>query len=197
MNAMRSGPGPLMFRTPFVELQHSRITNQRFSLDMASPVRKIPKSLMRRLSNAALTDLSLRNHLSLVALGSECGTAFHLGTIVRSMFASFFLFDAGFGDGDASIYTDADLALGELAVTRSIECRFALEPHAIRVTARLLQLYDSQLWAAPLDELIAAHQRSESNFQESPERRLDIPALIQRSSIMRKESHRRGSLSPA
>ncbi|TDG03572.1 hypothetical protein E1N52_33635 [Paraburkholderia guartelaensis] len=163
---------------------------------MALRVRKTPKNLTCRLSNAALIDLSLRNHLSLLALDSDFGTAFHLGTIIRTMFASFFLFDAGFGDGDASVYTDADQILGELAMNRSIDCRFALGPHAFQATARLLKHYDSQLWAAPLGELIAAHQRSECNFQESPERRLDIPALIQQSTRIRQESDRRSYLSP-
>ncbi|WP_154678052.1 hypothetical protein [Paraburkholderia nodosa] len=147
---------------------------------MASRVRKVPQTVTGRLSNATLTDLSLRNHLSLNALSSENGAAFHLGTIVRTMFASFYLFDAGFGDGDLSVYTDADTSLGELATSRSLESSYRLEPHAVQATARLLELYDSQIQTAPLDELISAHARAHGNFQASPEQRLSIPALVQR-----------------
>ncbi|SIT51377.1 conserved hypothetical protein [Paraburkholderia piptadeniae] len=147
---------------------------------MAARVRKIPQTVTGRLSNAALTDLSLRNHLSLNALSSKHGAAFHLGSVVRTMFASFYLFDAGFGDGNLSIYTDADSSLRELATSRNIESSYRLGSHAVQATARLLELYDSQLQTAPLDELIAAHQRAEGNFHASPERRLSIPELVQR-----------------
>ena len=45
---------------------------------------------------------------------------------------------------------------------------YNLEPHAVRATARLLELYDSQLEAAPLDNLIEAHERAQVNFQANP-----------------------------
>ena len=148
---------------------------------MALRVQAISQPVKRRLSDAALVDLSLRNHLSLSALRSEHGSAFHLGTIVRTMFASFYLFDAGFGDGNLSIYIDTDRSLGELAMSRSLESTYSLGPHAFEATVRLLELYDSQLRTASFEELIAAHQRAECNFHASPERRLCIPALVQQS----------------
>ncbi|QCP52529.1 hypothetical protein FAZ95_25530 [Trinickia violacea] len=148
---------------------------------MALRARDIAQPVKSRLSDAVIIDLSLRNHLSLSALRSEHGCAFHLGIIVRTMFASFYLFDAGFGDGNLSIYIDTDRSLGELAMSRSLASSYSLGPHAFETTARLLELYDSQLRTAPFDELIAAHQRAERNFHASAERRLSIPALVQRS----------------
>lgn len=170
------------------------ITNQSSNKGMAPRVRKSPKSSTRKLSSATLTDLSLRNHLSLVALGTDYGVAFHLGTIVRTMFASFYLIDAGFGDGDLSIYTEVDMRLSEIADSCDIGRRYVLGSHAAHATARLLGVYDSQLQVAPLDELILAHQRAERNFQESPERRLSIPALVDRSRSRNRDRKRNFSL---
>jgi hypothetical protein len=135
-----------------------------------------------RVNKAALMELSLRNHLCLFVLGTEHGTAIHLGTIVRTMFDSFFLFDKGFGTGEASIYTDVDRHLGELAMSASADRTWRLSSDAVSAIARLLALFDSQLQIAPVDDIVAAHRRSEANFQAASEQRLSIAALVQRSS---------------
>jgi hypothetical protein len=148
---------------------------------MTLRVRNIPQRGHARLSTAALIDLSLRNHLCFSTLRTEHGAAFHLGTIVRTMFASFFLFDAGYGDGNLLIYSEVDLMLSELATSTKLDAHYSLGAHAVEPTARLLAVYDNQLQTAPLVELVAAHQRAERNFHASPEERLSIPTLIQRS----------------
>jgi hypothetical protein len=164
---------------------------------MALRVRNIPHRTAIRLSTAVLIDLSLRNHLCLSVLQTEHGTAFHLGTIVRTMFASFYLFDAGFGDGDLSTFTEADILLGELAMSRSLESSYRLRSHAVQPTARLLALYDNQLQTAPLVELVSAHQRAERNFHASSDVRLSIPVLIQRFQKRQRDTHGiRCALSP-
>jgi len=96
------------------------------------------------------------------------------------MFASFYLFDAGFGVGHPSIYAEADAWLGELANSRNVESGYRLGPLAVQATARLLELYESQLQTAPIDKLIEAHQQAQDNFQAPLERRSSIPALVQR-----------------
>lgn len=154
--------------------------NHFLRFNLASGDRKNAQMAKAKLSDAAFIDLSLRNHLSLYALRSEHGAAFHLGTIIRAMFASFYLFDAGFGEGKLSIYTDADISLCELATSRSPGARYGLGPQAIQATAQLLELYDTQLRTTPLDELIAAHQCAERNFKASSDARLSIPVLVQR-----------------
>ncbi|MPW20425.1 conserved hypothetical protein [Paraburkholderia piptadeniae] len=157
---------------------------------MALRVRSIPQRGHGTLSTAALIDLSLRNHLCLSTLRTEHGAAFHLGTIVRTMFASFFLFDAGYGDENVLIYSEVDLMLSELATSAKLDAHYSLGAHAEEPTARLLAVYDNQLQTAPLVELVAAHQRAERNFHASPEERLSIPTLIQRSKRRRTEMRR-------
>jgi hypothetical protein len=133
------------------------------------------------LSTTALIDVSLRNHLCLLALRTEYGCGFHMGTIVRTMFASFFLFDAGFGKGEISTFSEVDLHLGEAVTSARKERPWTLQAKAVEPTTKLLKLYDSQLQTAPLTELVKAHQRAEQNFQAAPEVRLSIAALVQRS----------------
>ena len=146
---------------------------------LPTPIRQQAKTT--RVNTAALTELSLRNHLCFVALRTEHGTAFHLGTIVRTMFESFFLFDAGFGKGDVATYTEADLKLGEVILSISPGRPWNLSSDSVSPVARLLSLFDSQLQTAPVNEIVAAHRRAEANFQAPSEQRLSIAALVQRS----------------
>ncbi|WP_061172410.1 hypothetical protein [Caballeronia hypogeia] len=133
------------------------------------------------LSTAALVELSLRNHLCFSALRTEHGTAFHLGTIVRTMFASYFLFDAGFGVGDVSMFTEVDLKLGETVLSARPELPWSLTATAIAPVEALLRLYDSQLQTAPVRDLLIAHRRAEQNLQVPAQEQLSIAALVQRS----------------
>ncbi|WP_213309189.1 hypothetical protein [Paraburkholderia sacchari] len=148
---------------------------------MESHIRTVQNKHAGWPSTAALVDLSLRNHLCFIALRTEHGTAFHLGSIVRTMFASFFLFDAGFGVGDISLFVEVDLKLGEAVLSMRPDQPWSLTARAVEPTTELLRLYDSQLQTAPLSELVAAHQRAELNFKAPHHERLSLAALIQRS----------------
>jgi hypothetical protein len=148
---------------------------------MALPISLRPQAKTTRVNTAAILELSLRNHLCLFALQTEHGTAFHLGAIVRTMFESFFLFDAGFGKGDVATYTEVDLKLGEVIMSVSPDRPWSLGSEAVSPVARLLGLVDSQLQTAPVNEIVAAHRRAEANFQAPSEQRLSIAALVQRS----------------
>jgi hypothetical protein len=137
--------------------------------------------LTTRSTTASLIELSLRNHLCFFALRTEHGQSFHLGTIVRAMFDSFFLYDAGYGQGDATTFIEADLKLGETVLSFRPSQPCSLRADAIEPIVRLLRLFDNQLQTAPVDEIVKAHRLAEANFQASNEQRLTISALLQRS----------------
>jgi hypothetical protein len=134
-----------------------------------------------RLSSADFIELSLRNHLCLVALCTEHRAPFHLGTIVQTMFDSFFLFEAGFGRADVSTYTDVDLQLS--AAASAIRSGLVQGPNAdaVKPISRLLMLFDSQLQVAPIAEIVSAHKKAKTNFLASPEQQQSIATLVQRS----------------
>lgn len=148
---------------------------------MASPFQNRPRSQANLVSTAAVTELSLRNHLCFLALRTGHGMPFHLGTIIRTMFDSFFLFDAGFGQSEITTYTDVDLALGKTVSLACPDQPWKLSTEATEPIAWLLRLFDNQLQTAPRQEIVAAHRRAEANFQAASEHRLPIPALVQRS----------------
>ncbi|BAO88982.1 uncharacterized protein BRPE67_BCDS10680 [Caballeronia cordobensis] len=103
-----------------------------------------------------------------------------MGAIVRTMFASFYLYDAGFGDADLSLFSEVDHCLGE-SVSSDLDAPWNLRSNAIPPTARLLALYDNQLQTTPIRELMTGHQQAEENFRSPPQKRLSIAALVQRS----------------
>jgi hypothetical protein len=131
------------------------------------------------LSPADQTQLSLRNHLCLVALGTEHRTPFHLGTIIRTMFDSFFLFEAGFGHGSISTYIDADLSLGYAASSAHSRRAWSLHSDAVRPISRLLEIFDRQLQVAPFTQIVNAHKRTDANFRAPPEERQSIAVLVE------------------
>jgi hypothetical protein len=133
-----------------------------------------------RIPTSALIEESLRNHLCLYALRTEHGKAFHLGTIVRTMFASFFLFEAGYGSGDTSIFSEADDKFTSLALNTKPDASFNLRADAVSPTARLLALYDMQLQIAPVLSLVDAHRKAGNNLRAAAQEQLSIAALIQR-----------------
>ena len=127
-----------------------------------------------------LIDDSLRNHLCFLALRTENGKAFHLGTLVRTMFASYYLLEAGYGVGETEIFTDADEIFTSIAVRTPLDAPFTLHADAVLPTAKLLELYDKQLQIAPVLSLVHAHQKVKMNLGAAPHEQLSIAALIQR-----------------
>ncbi|WP_233852924.1 hypothetical protein [Paraburkholderia sp. HD33-4] len=141
--------------------------------------RNTPWANVTWLPTSKLIDLSLRNHLCLAVLRSEHGKAVHMGMIVKTMFSSFFIFDAGFGKGDVSIFLAADESLSQREMPK-LDSPWSLRSSAMGPTARLLALYDEQLQTTPLRDLMEGHQRAIENFAAPPQWRLSIPALVQR-----------------
>jgi hypothetical protein len=132
------------------------------------------------LPTSALVEESLRNHLCFCALRTEHGKAFHLGTIVRTMFASFYLFEAGYGLCEAAVFSDAEEKFVTVALETRLDASFSLRADAVRPTARLLELYDRQLQIAPISSLIELHRKADLNLRAAPHERLSIAALLQR-----------------
>ncbi|WP_143189211.1 hypothetical protein [Paraburkholderia lycopersici] len=132
---------------------------------------------------SARVDESLRLHLCFFALRTAHGRAFHLGTIVRTMFASFYLYEAGYGSGDASIFSEADEKFVSISLESKLDGPFSLRADAESPTARLLELYDRQLETAPVASLVDAHRRAQMNLRAAPQEQLTIGALIARAKV--------------
>lgn len=134
------------------------------------------------LPTSAFVEESLGNHLCFCALRTEHGKAFHLRAIVRTMFAAFYLFEAGYGLCETAVFSDADEKFVSVALETRLDAPFSLRADVVRPTARLLELYDRQLQIAPMSSLIESHRKADSNLRAAPHERLCIAALLQRAS---------------
>lgn len=132
-----------------------------------------------RLSPASFVRLSLRNHLCIVALRGPHGKPFHLGTIVRTMFECFYLYEAGYGDADPAVFIAADQELGSLSQSALENSRYFLDEAGFRATLSLLELYDRQLEHAPLQAVIDSSKKADRNFNAGESKRRPIPELVQ------------------
>ena len=133
-----------------------------------------------QVSLAVIVQISLRNHLCVVALRSPHGKAFHLGTLVRTMFESFYLYEAGYGIGDVAVFAAVDRELGKLSLQVVAGARYVLDDDAFSAATALLSLYDQQVEQAPLHALVEAYRKSEVNFHADEAKRMSIVQLMRR-----------------
>ncbi|TDG03559.1 hypothetical protein E1N52_34125 [Paraburkholderia guartelaensis] len=143
--------------------------------------RRIPPSTARaQVPLAAFIQISLRNHLCVVALRSPHGKAFHLGTLVRTMFESFYLYEAGFGIRDVAVFAAVDRHLCALSLQVAGGASYFLDDDAFSAATELLSLYDQQIKDAPLGAIVDAHTKSKLNFEADEAKRMSIPQLVRR-----------------
>ncbi|ABO59560.1 hypothetical protein Bcep1808_6671 (plasmid) [Burkholderia vietnamiensis G4] len=150
-----------------------------------------PGTGQARLSPTSLVHISLRNHLCVVALRSQYGRAFHLGTLVRTMFECFYLYEAGYGDADPAVFSRADAELGSLSLLALEQNRYFLSEPGFRAAVSLLELYDRQLQHTPLQSLIKACEKADRNFRAEETKRMPMEALVQRLRSLRAMGVRR------
>jgi hypothetical protein len=146
----------------------------------------------QKLSRAGFVKISLKNHLCLLALRKGCGFNFHLGTIVRTVFESFFLAQNGYGTQDLSIYQNVGEQLGDIAEATMQGTLRTLNAQAGRAIGELLAVYDRQLESAPIGQLVSAHERAEENFNASPDERKSINTLVTMEQVRRMYENERG-----
>ncbi|MGF6546715.1 hypothetical protein [Paraburkholderia youngii] len=142
--------------------------------------RVLPDTARARVPLAAFIQISLRNHLCVVALRSPHGKAFHLGTIVRTMFESFYLYEAGFGIEDVALFAAVDRQLCKLSLEAVESASYFLDDDAYSATNELLSLYDRQIKHAPLGAIVDAHSKCKLNFEADESKRMSIAQLVRR-----------------
>ncbi|PRZ55864.1 hypothetical protein BX589_10259 [Paraburkholderia fungorum] len=141
--------------------------------------RKAELNLARqKLSQTGFVKISLKNHLCLVALRDGCAENFHLGTIVRTAFESFFLARSGFGTLDLAIYAEVGDRLAEFHAVSSRRENVQLSPDSALIVGRLLAVFDKQLLGAPLNILLSAYEQAENNFNAKLEERKSLNSLV-------------------
>jgi len=139
----------------------------------------------QKLSHAGFVKISLKNHLCLLALREGCGQSFHLGTIVRTAFESFFLAQKGLGTLDLAVYAKVGDHLAEFHASSARRGSVELRREAAHVMGQLLAVFDIQLLSAPLNVLLAAYQQAETNFNAAPHERKSLNSLVAMEQVRR------------
>ena len=109
----------------------------------------------------AAREISLANHLSFAACRNGAGSAYLFNELIRLVYLSFYVQDAGFGDTDLMIY-----ARVEAAIERSLEraengCTWTLDADDLPLFEAVLRESDRQLAHAPRYVHIGARERLE------------------------------------
>ncbi|MFM0058392.1 hypothetical protein PQR64_22465 [Paraburkholderia phytofirmans] len=111
------------------------------------------------MDRASASELSLANHLALVACRRGHATAHLINELMRVVYLGWFLQRAGYGTCPAEQFKIAEYAV-EATLARAHECgEWHLPDETIVDFETLLGLYDSQLASAPLHEVLAAERR--------------------------------------
>jgi hypothetical protein len=119
----------------------------------------------------AAREISLVNHLSFAACRSGAGSAYLFNELIRLVYLSFYVQDAGFGDTDLMIYARVEVAI-ERSLERAESGRaWMLGAEDLPLFEAVLRESDRQLAHAPRHVHIGARERLErfaTNGRASP-----------------------------
>ncbi|SAL86055.1 Fis family transcriptional regulator [Caballeronia arvi] len=109
----------------------------------------------------AAREISLVNHLSFAACRSGAGSAYLFNELIRLVYLSFYVQDAGFGDTDLMIYASVEAAV-ERSLERAESGRaWMLDAEDLPLFEAVLRESDRQLAHAPRHVHIGARERLE------------------------------------
>lgn len=107
----------------------------------------------------------MRHHLALAALKAGGGNAHLLTDLIRVVYITWYLQQAGFGATDPGLYGDAERALVRCAVGAAEKNVWQLDHVDVPVLERMLALHDWQLERAPLGAMVEVQKRLTRFFQ--------------------------------
>jgi hypothetical protein len=110
-------------------------------------------------SRQVVTDTSLANHLSLVACRKRQGNAHLVNELIRLVYLTFYLQEAGFGNADMGLYVRAEVGVEEAGLRGVREGAWYVTDDLAMVLEEVLATHDRQLETAPLWQVIDARER--------------------------------------
>jgi len=109
-------------------------------------------------------EISLDYHMTLEALRSGVGNQYHVGSMAQAIYMTMLLNQRGYGAAMPDLFRDAENVI--------LRCRQAgletgvctVDSDAYALLGQVLTLFDQQLAAAPVQELIAVNARLKQLF---------------------------------
>jgi hypothetical protein len=146
-------------RRPLFRRMATRHSTSRTS---RSPSRKhLSKELLLPLSAAAAQTIALANHMGFVACRDGAGTAYLFNELIRLVYVTFYVQDAGFGDTDPLVYARAEAALERSLQRAENERVWVLDSSDLPLFEAVLRESDRQLASAPRYAHLDARERLE------------------------------------
>jgi len=145
-----------------------------------SPARKpLAKEMLLPLPESASRELALANHLTFVACKGSAGSAYLVNELIRMVYLTFYIQDAGYGDTDLIVYARAESALERCLTRAERDGAWQLDAHDASLFEAILRQADWQLDRAPCHCLIDARERLERFARSSRQSPLPAAAALQ------------------
>ena len=118
-----------------------------------SPSRKshgsLSKAMLLPLPAGAVREASLARHLSWAACKNEAGSAYLVNELVRLVYLTYYVQDAGYGETDIRVYVQAEAALERCLDRAERESVWRFEPDDVPLFEAILRQGDRQLDGMP------------------------------------------------
>ncbi|HKR41997.1 MAG TPA: hypothetical protein VJU59_20390 [Paraburkholderia sp.] len=121
-------------------------------------------------------NLSLVNHLIFVVCKKNSGNAYHLREMIRLVYLTFYLQEAGYGNIDLLDYARAEAALERCLTRAESEDAWQLDPNDNSLFEMILRQSDRQIKMAPCHRIVEARERLARFARSSRDSPLPKPA---------------------
>jgi len=130
----------------------------------AKSPRSRPKAIQQPIEPAKAGEISLDYHMTLEALRCGVGNQYHVGSMAQAIYMAMLLNQRGYGVAVPELFRDAEGVI--------LRCRQAgletgaciVDHDAYALLGQVLTLFDQQLAAAPVQELIAVNAKLKQLF---------------------------------
>ncbi|WP_244196188.1 Fis family transcriptional regulator [Paraburkholderia susongensis] len=109
-------------------------------------------------------EISLDYHMTLEALRSGVGNQYHVGSMAQAVYMAMLLNQRGYGAAMPDLFRDAEGVILRCRAAGLDTGICAVDNDAYALLGQVLTLFDQQLAAAPVQELIAVNAKLKQLF---------------------------------
>lgn len=119
------------------------------------------------LARSSAAEVSLANHLALVACKGSGGSAYLVNELVRLVYVTYYVQEAGYGETDLLAYSRAEAALNRCHSRAETAGIWRIDPPDVPLFEEILRQADRQLERVPCHHLLDARERVEKFARSS------------------------------
>lgn len=111
------------------------------------------------MTRQAVSDISLANHLALAVCRKGQGNAHLLNELIRVVYLTYYLQDAGFGNAPVDLYRRAEAELDQAVDRAQYDGVWQVSAEVASMLEEILAIHDQQLTAAATRHVMEANAR--------------------------------------